>query len=387
MHTSGRREFDPIMISIVVPTYKEAGSIQEVVRRAALALAQSGEEFELIVVDDNSGDGTAELAEELGGEFQVRVLRRVGRQGLATAVVDGWKLARGDLLGVIDADLQHPPEILNALAAALRQSGADLAVASRYVAGGGTTDWEFRRRVISWGATHLAASVLPLKLSAVSDPMSGMFVIRAAAIAGADLSPLGYKILLEVLAKGRIEHVVEVPYQFEERTRGSSKLGLRQYGEYLAHLVRLSFSTGQLRAWIAYSLVGLTGGALDIGLICWMAGRAGANAAWAVPLAVEAAVLWNFLWNQNVTFARRLRHVSRKAGSASRLWLYQKACLPGAILNIGLTLFLASQGVRLVLAVAAGVALDGAVNLLFNVPSIWKIWGPRTSTSSGPAAE
>ncbi len=371
------------MISVVIPTYKEADSIQEVIRRSGTALAQSGEEYELIVVDDNSGDGTAKLAEKLSNEFHVRVLRRPGRQGLATAVVDGWKLAQGELLGVIDADLQHPPEILNALAAALRVSNANLAVASRYIAGGGTSDWEFSRRVISWGATHLAASVLPLKLSAVSDPMSGMFMVRSAALAGATLSPLGYKILLEVLAKGQIEHVVEVPYQFEERTRGSSKLGLRQYGEYLAHLFRLSFSTGQFRAWLAYSLVGLTGAALDLGLIYLIAGRAGGKPVWAVPLAVELALLWNFLWNQKVTFARRLRSTSANAGGASRLWLYQKVCLPGAILNICLTLFLAGQGVRLVLAAAAGVVLDGMVNLFFNVPSIWKIWGPRTSTSGG----
>ncbi|HUX09381.1 MAG TPA: glycosyltransferase family 2 protein [Terriglobia bacterium] len=375
------------MVSIVIPTYKEAASIQEVLRRSGTALAQAGEEYELIVVDDNSGDGTAELAEELRGELHVRVLRRAGRLGLATAVVEGWKLAQGDLLGVIDADLQHPPEILGRLAAALRQSNADLAVASRYIAGGGTTDWEFRRRVISWGATHMAASVLPLKLSAVSDPMSGMFIVRASVVAGADLMPLGYKILLEVLAKGRIEHVVEVPYQFEERTRGSSKLGPRQYVEYLAHLLQLSISTGQVRAWLAYSLVGLTGAVLDIGLIYGLAGRAGAHAVWAVPLAVEAALLWNFMWNQNATFARRSRHASAKAGGASRLRLYQKVCLPGAILNVALTLFLASQGVGLVLAAAAGVVLDGAVNLLFNVPSIWRIWGPRTSTSSGPVAE
>lgn len=367
------------MISIVIPTYKEADSIQDVIRRSGTALAQSGEDFELIVVDDNSSDGTAELAEQLSVEFNVRVLRRPGRQGLATAVVDGWKLANGDLLGVIDADLQHPPEILNALAAALRQSNADLAVASRYIAGGGTSEWEFIRRIISWGATHLAASVLPLKLSAISDPMSGMFVVRAAAIAGADLSPLGYKILLEVLAKGRIEHVVEVPFQFEERMRGSSKLGLRQYAEYLAHLVRLSFSTGQFRAWIVYSVVGLTGAVLDIGLIVVMAGREGGNVFWVVPVAVEVALLWNFLWNQNVTFARRFQKTPSPGGSLSRLWRYQKVCLPGEILNIGLTLFLSAQGVRLAVAAAAGVVLDGAANLLFNVPSIWKIWGLRKS--------
>jgi dolichol-phosphate mannosyltransferase len=378
----GGKEFKRAMISVVIPTYKEADSIQDVIRRSGTALAVSGEEYELIVVDDNSGDGTAELAEELSSEFHVRVLRRTGRLGLATAVVDGWQLAQGDLLGVIDADLQHPPEILVALAVALRRSNADLAVASRYISGGGTSDWEFIRQVISGGATHLAASVLPLKLSAVSDPMSGMFVVRAAAISGVELSPLGYKILLEVLARGRIDHVVEVPYQFEERTRGSSKLGPRQYAEYLAHLVRLAFATGQFRAWVLYGLVGLTGAAMDIGLIYWMAGRAGGNILWVVPLAVEAALLWNFIWNHNTTFAHRIRSISGEEGNAARLWRYQKVCLPGAILNIVLTLLLASQGVWLVLAAVAGVVLDGAVNLAFNVPSIWKIWGPRTSTTN-----
>ena len=383
----GRKEFAASMISVVVPTYKEADSIQEVIRRSGQALVASGEEYELIVVDDNSGDGTAELAEELGSEFHVRILRRAGRLGLATAVVDGWKVAKGDLLGVIDADLQHPPEILVALAAALRQSNADLAVASRYIAGGGTSDWELIRRVISSGATHLAASVLPLKLSVVSDPMSGMFVVRAGAISGAELSPRGYKILLEVLARGRVEHVVEVPYQFEERTRGASKLGARQYAEYLAHLVRLAFATGQFRLWVLYSLVGLTGAVFDIGLIYWMSARAGGSVLWAVPLAVEAALLWNFLWNQKGTFARRLRNISGKKSSAWRLWRYQKACLPGEILNIVLTLILASQGVRLVLSAAAGVILDGAINLAFNIPTIWKIWGPRVYTSANPLSD
>ena len=371
------------MISVVVPTYKEADSIQDVIRRSGTALAKSGEEYELIVVDDNSGDGTAELAEELSSEFRVRVLRRAGRLGLATAVVDGWKLAHGDLLGVIDADLQHPPEVLAALAAALRRSNADLAIATRYVEGGGTSDWEFFRRVISGGATHLAASVLPLKLSVVSDPMSGMFVVRAAAISGVELSPLGYKILLEVLARGRIEHVAEVAYQFEERTRGASKLGARQYAEYLAHLLRLAFATGQFRAWVLYSLVGLTGGVLDVGTIYWLAGHAGANLLWVAPGAVEAALLWNFLWNQNVTFARRIPSSTGEGGIISRLWRYQKVCFPGATLNVILTVVLALQGVQLIVAAAAGVGLDGVVNLAFNVPSIWKIWAPRASISSG----
>jgi len=369
------------MISVVIPTYKEAGSIQETIQRAAATLGCSGEEYELIVVDDNSGDGTAELAEELSRKFPVRVLRRAGRLGLATAVVDGWGIARGDLLGAIDADLQHPPEILTSLATALRNSNADLAIASRYVEGGGTSDWELSRRLISWGATHLAASVLPLKLSAVSDPMSGMFLVRAAAIQGTELSPLGYKILLEVLVKGRIEKIVDVPYQFEERSRGKSKLGLRQYGEYLAHLMHLSWSTGQFGAWVEYSIVGITGAAVDLGLVYWGSEQAGWRVVGTVLMAVQTALLWNFLWNQRVAFPRRAPSKLAKKRTLTRFLLYERICLPGAILNICLTLLLARGGMRLVVAAACGVLVDGVFNLLFKVPAIWRVWGLRTSVS------
>src|SRR5881398_547231 len=115
------------MISIAIPTYNEAAVIEQTLRRASQSLGSSGEPFELIVVDDSSTDGTAELAEALAPELPVRVLRRPGRLGLATAVVDAWRLARGDLLGVMDADLQHPPEVLRDLARALREPSVDLA--------------------------------------------------------------------------------------------------------------------------------------------------------------------------------------------------------------------------------------------------------------------
>lgn len=365
------------MISIIIPTYKEAASIRDTILRAGETLGRAGEDYELIVVDDNSGDGTAELAEGLGRDFPVRVLRRPGRQGLATAVVDGWKMARGDLLGVIDADLQHPPEVLLSLAKVLRGTHADLAVATRYVEGGGSRDWRWARRFISWGATHMAATVLPLKLSGISDPMSGMFLVRGSSIAGITLSPLGYKILLEVLAKGRIEKVVEVPYQFEERARGSSKLGPRQYAEYLAHLLRLSWSTGQFTAWTEYSLVGLTGAAIDIGFVNWAAGQHSWRVVFAALVAVQAALLWNFFWNQSLTFRLRLRNCLAKGKNLLRFLRYERVCAPGGLLNICLTSVLAAEGIRLIWAASAGVAADGLLNLLFNVPGIWKIWGSR----------
>ncbi len=190
--------------------------MEDSLRRACAALAQSGNDFEIIVVDDSSRDGTAEIAERLGRELPVRVLRRPGRLGLASAVVDGWSIARGDLLGVMDADHQHPPEVLGGLAAAFKPPTVDLVIASRYTKAGGTSRWPWHRKLNSWAATHLAASVLPWTLASDTDPMSGMFLVRASTLNGVHLNPVGYKILLEVLAKARYREMVEVPYVFEQ---------------------------------------------------------------------------------------------------------------------------------------------------------------------------
>ena len=378
-------------ISVVIPTYNEAAVIQETLRRSAAALRGTGESFELVVVDDASPDGTAEKAEALAGELPVRVLRRAGRLGLATAVLDGWATAHSEVLGAMDADLQHPPEVLGGLVAALREQGADLAIASRYVPGGGSSDWTWLRRSISRTATHMAATVLPLILARVGDPMSGMFLVRAAALEGARLNPLGYKILIEVLAKAHYGKLVEVPYIFEERVRGSSKLGPRQYLEYLFHLARLAAATGQLLGWVKYGAVGLTGALLDVALVYLLVQRAAWHAAAALPVAIQAALLSNFLANDRFTFHSAPASGPQEAaiggvlGSSAesrqpvwaRFLRYETVCLPGAILNALVTLVLFSLGGGVLVSAACGVVAGGVLNLLFNIPSIWRTWAPR----------
>ena len=378
------------MISVVIPTYNEAAVIEETLRRACRALEASSEPFELIVVDDSSTDGTAELAESLAPQFPVRVLRRPGRLGLATAVVDGWKLACGDLLAVMDADLQHPPEVLGELVRALRAPGADVAVASRYMSGGGTSDWSLVRRFASKSATHLAASVLPWTLGNVSDPMSGMFAVRAATLDGVRLDPTGYKILLEVLAKARYRALVEVPYVFDRRGAGSSKLGGRQSFEYLVHLARLAGATGQLAAWVRYLAVGLSGATIDLVTLYLAAGRLGWPLLAAAPAAIELALVSNFFLNESLTF--RSCHASEheigsresevgSRGLLSRFLHYEKACVLGALLNALVTVALTKSGIRLLTAAAAGVVAGGAWNFLFNIPNIWRVWGAPTPVS------
>lgn len=217
-------------VSVVIPTYNERVNLQALVER--IFNACSGMEVEVVVADDNSPDGTAELAEELGRRFPVKVLRRFRDRGLSQAVLDGFRNAGGDIMGVMDADLSHPPEKIPEMVKALEN--ADVVVGSRMAEGGGVKDWPLARKLISTGATLLARP-----LTSVSDPMSGFFFIRRRVIDGVVLNPMGYKILLEILVKGSYSNVAEVPFVFLDRQTGESKLNMRIQLQYLAHLLKL----------------------------------------------------------------------------------------------------------------------------------------------------
>jgi len=381
------------MISLVIPTYQESDVIEATLRRAAAALARTGEEYELIVVDDSGpGDPTAARAEALAPEIPVRVVQRARRQGLATAVVEGWKAARGDVWGVMDADLQHPPEVVVRLMEALRRPGVDIAIASRHVKGGASLRWPRRRRAVSWASTHLAACVLPWTLARVRDPMSGMFLMRARVLEGIELNPLGYKILLEVLGCGHWRGLAEVPYGFERRGLGHSKLGWRQSAEYLVHLLQLARATGQLRTWLRYATVGLSGALLDVGIFYLLVGGGTWHPAAAVAVAIELALLSNFAWNQTLTFRRSEDLGPLPPARLLRVLLsYQRACLAGAILNAAVTIGSIARGVTPALAAALGVVAGGVWNLVFNVPRIWQSWActlpPRAGQPPSRRAE
>lgn len=233
-------EASGIELSLILPTYKEAQNISRSLDAACEVLsAIPNLRFEVIVVDDNSPDGTAQIAIEAAARFpEVLVMCRKNEAGLATAVIRGWQAARGSILAVMDADMQHPPETLARLVEQMR-SGCDLAVASRHVQGGGIGDWNLLRRIVSRGAQAIGLVILPEVLSRISDPMSGFFMVRRDSILGVKLNPLGYKILIEVVARGSIRAIGEVGYVFCERTEGSSKATRAIYLQYLKHLWRL----------------------------------------------------------------------------------------------------------------------------------------------------
>ena len=225
-------------LSLIVPTYNEAENLPELVKRVRSAL--DGYSFELIVVDDDSPDQTAEVAERLKSECPINLVVRDRERGLASAVVTGFRHARGSVLGVLDADLQHPPELVPAMLKEIRR-GADLAVGSRYSPGGVEASGDTVRRAMSKTATFLGR-LLVTPAKATPDPLSGFFLLRRHVVDGVDLKPVGYKILLEILARGRPRHVKSLPYVFQRRKRGDSKFGFRERSKYLGHILRLAFA-------------------------------------------------------------------------------------------------------------------------------------------------
>lgn len=231
---------DALRLSIVIPTFNEARNVEPLVRELTQLLEpRLGAGFELIVVDDDSPDGTWQAALALSAHHpRLRVVRRRGERGLATAVVRGWQVARGEVLGVMDGDLQHPSEVNLELLSAI-EAGADLAVASRHVAGGGVSDWRLRRRVLSRGAQLLGLTLARGVFSQLSDPLSGYFMLRRSLLADVTLSPLGYKILVEVIGRTRPRQLTEVGYVFRERNEEQSKVTWRVYVDFVRQLARL----------------------------------------------------------------------------------------------------------------------------------------------------
>ncbi len=225
--------------TIVVPTYNEGATVPGLLRGLAGAMAGGPGRCEILVIDDSSPDGTGQVAAGVAAELRdvlpVIVVTRPGKSGLASAVLEGVRRARGHVIVVMDSDLSHPPETVPQLLRAVA-GGADIAVGSRYTRGGGITRWPWRRRVLSWGATRLARSVLSVR---VADPMSGFFAARRRLFEDGPLLGLGYKILLELLVLHPGAAVVEVPYMFAERAGGRSKLGAGEVANYVRLLARL----------------------------------------------------------------------------------------------------------------------------------------------------
>ncbi|MBD1917900.1 MULTISPECIES: glycosyltransferase [Cyanophyceae] len=365
-----------LTLSLAIPTYNEGQNIGPLVERL-IALLDSAipQDYELIVVDDDSPDLTWNKALELQATYpQVRVLRRQTERGLSSAVIRGWQSARGRILGVIDADLQHPPEVLLGLLKAIQQ-GADLAVGSRHVEGGGVSEWSLARRVLSRGAQTVGLLLLPRVVGRVSDPMSGYFMVQREAIAGPLLNPKGYKILLEVLGRGTIDTIAEVGYVFQERQEGASKVTWRQYIDYIHHLLRLRLG-GRLsqlhqrfpmQRFVRFGVVGLSGVVVDMVILYLLHSTLGIPLTRSKIGAAEVAIINNFIWNDAWTFADISMLQQGWSARLKRFLKFNLVCLAGLVLNV------------LVLNVIYNLVFDQRWPYLANLVAIaivtfWNFW-------------
>ena len=225
-----------LRFSMVVPTYNEAGGIEQLIATLDAVFKRNALDGEIVVVDDNSPDGTGAIVDRLADRYPVRCLHRPGKMGLSSGVIDGWNFARpeSEALGAMDGDFSHDPQIIPALVRALEGGEYGLAIGSRYVAGGGIRNWPLRRRI-----TSLVAIALAKPLTRVNDVTSGYFLVKREALDGVDLDPIGFKIGLEVIAKAHYGRATEIPYVFQDRTSGQSKLNSGEITNYLRQLRRI----------------------------------------------------------------------------------------------------------------------------------------------------
>jgi len=307
-------------VSVIVPTYNEVENVSVLVQRILTVMPDA----EIIVVDDASPDGTAARAREFAEWHPVKVVERKGERGLSTAVLRGLDEAQSDICIVMDADLSHPPEAIPALVKAVAE-GAEVAVGSRYMAGGQIGGWPLLRRLTSQVGTLLARP-----LTNVCDPLAGFFCLRRSLLRGVELKPRGFKILLEILARTQVDKVVEVPIRFADRGTGMSKFSRKEQREYLAQLWSLYT---ELNAWplrlAKFLVTEMSGLAVNLGVLATMVELLRRNAYGEAAVAAWlVAMTWNYTLN--------------------RLWTFRARTLPvlGSYLRYGLGV-LAGLGVQL----------------------------------------
>ena len=228
----------PDKLALVIPTLREVDSLRPLLAQVRTVLSSSKIPYEILVVDDDSCDGTYEVVSAIAMEDpRVRLLVRKGERGLSGAILHGWQSTDAAILGVMDADLQHPPELLTELLAAVL-AGNDLVIGSRYAKGGRLGEWNPVRKLISAAAVWVTWSLQRSWLRA-KDPMSGFFLVRRRCVQKVLFQPTGFKLLLEILVRGHIRSVYEVPFAFGRRSAGCSKASMKVAWEYLLLLIKL----------------------------------------------------------------------------------------------------------------------------------------------------
>lgn len=353
------------MVAIVIPTFNEASNVEQLVARIRSAMA--GTQYEVLFVDDSTDQTPDVLGRIAAQDPRVRYIHREGQRGLASAVVAGFEQARGDVLVVMDADLQHPPEMIPTLLSGMAQTGADIVVPCRYMEGGSTAGFSSLRKAMSLVAKWLAQALLSCARR-TRDPLSGFFVLKRSVIEGANLQPIGWKVLLEVLARGNYRLVLDVPYAFRARNSGISKMTLRQQWDFLLHLTSLLLPGVGWRRIVRFGLVGAGGVVVNMGLLWFLVQKAGLPPAPGALCSANLAMVHNFLWHDAVTWGDR----RARPQWWQRFWRFWVTSWVGIVLNVlTLQLLVALFGVHYLLANGVGIAAAATWDFIVNHTWTW----------------
>jgi dolichol-phosphate mannosyltransferase len=359
-----------LQLSVVIPTKNEVDNVEPLLKRLGVTLA--GIEWEAIFVDDNSNDGTPELLTGIAQvDRRVRLIRRIGRRGLASAVVEGALASTTPIVAVIDADLQHDETILPDLYRAVADGGNELAIGTRYAANGSTGEWAQDRLRISRFATALAAPVMKTRLS---DPMSGFFAVRREVLleAAPKLSTVGYKILLDLVASHpRPLKVAEIGYTFGTRQHGESKLDEMVALEYFELLLDKAIGRFVPVKLVQFGAIGMLGVGVHLALLYLTLNLVGAPFATAQAVAVIGAMTFNFALNNKFTYRdQQLKGLAWVGG----LFSFYLVCSLGAVANVGIGSLVYEQLHGWWIAGIAGAIVGSVWNY---VASSWLTWTKR----------
>jgi dolichol-phosphate mannosyltransferase len=347
-------------VSIIIPTYNEAENIKDLINAIEKVLKENKiNSYEIVVVDDNSPDKTYEIVEKISKtNNHVKLIKRERKGGLSSAVHEGINNTDGDIVVVMDADFQHPPELLPKLIDSLKDH--DISIASRYVKGGKIEGFSLPRKIISKGATLIAKILVP-EVNKTSDPMSGFFAFKRNSINLKNINTIGYKILFEILYRNPKAKSIDVPYTFKNRTKGKSKLGTREIIEFLFHAIKNSRV-------IKFAIVGALGTLVNLGIM-YILIKKGLFYDYASAIAIETSILFNFILNDLWTF-------SDKKGRRiiSRILRYNLMVGPS-----GVTIFFVMEVITKLLKFYPligqfiGIIFGFIVNFLLSYTKVWNI--------------
>lgn len=363
-------------LTVIIPTFNEEANIRNIVMAVDAVFREHSLHGQILVVDDNSADGTISIVHDLmRTKEHVAILIREKDHGLSQSVADGFSHASSEIFLVMDADFSHPPVLIPRMYEEIRK-GNDIVIGSRYMEGGGIKKWPLKRRVISIGATFLGRLLFP----DITDPVSGFFAVKKEVVNRAALKPRGYKILLEVLGKGTWDRDKEVPFEFVDREIGSSKLKLTTIVDYAGQVLDItlhSFSNHRSAAWrewkrvFKFGIVGISGIVVNLGLLFLLVEFFTMNKDLASPVAIEFSILNNFIWNDLWTFTTVANQ--KVSGRWHRLTVFNIVSIGGAVINYAIFLMLTAWlGVYYLAAQLIGILVAFIWNFLVNRRITWK---------------